>query len=886
MQYSKFDFKHIVLFFIVFFTISQSSLFAQNDSIKINVAYKNTPLKIIIEDISSQTGFSFVYNNDIVNDQIKLDIKIKNKNLYSVLKQLTQSIDLDYIILEKQIILKPHKNLILNSNNEDSQHRILSISGYVKDSTTNEILIGATITVLNQTIGTLSDGYGHYNLSLKKGEYTIVYSYLGYEKEYVTLNLNSNIIIDKSLKQINTQLEAISVTGDKVTNNIKETLQKSSSLNVSDFNKYSGLIIGGDIVGILSTDHGITRQSDGSAFYNVRGGYKDQNLILIDEAPIYHPSHLFGFFSAVAPDAINSLNVYTSDFPIKYGGRLSSITDIRTKDGSSGNLILSGDFTPFTNSYRFETPIIKDKITATANYRRSNIKWVANQLDNDGDNHFYDVHAKIQVKTSQKNRLYFSYFRGSDYYSNIQTVNNYAVEWQNNAATIRNYRILSPKLTVNNHAYVGQYKYKLYTSETKESFWTTKIANLSFKSDFVYNISTNHTARFGVEYSFHAFEPAAQYINNIKSNKGIVSGNADNIVAYLGAESVINKKIAVKYGVRLSIWNNYGPAKYFNYNDKKMVWDTINISGNRFNTFVNYEPRLALVYKPIPKMSIKISAERNIQYLHLLSNSISPFTTLDLWIPSSLYFKPQVSRNITLTLMYNMRQLSITCCAYYKYANNITEYGSHANMLLNESIERDFYLGMADAKGFEFAIEKSAGSARFKCFYAYSNSQRLTPKLSKNKYISSDNIPHNLHLMGQYSFNNRFIIKADWNFSSGIPYTEPIGFYYYQDYKIPFYGERNNSRLRLYHKLNIASVYTFKNNKLKFLKHSITLSIYNVYNRNNFVMVAYNKIETPKGAYIIPSNLIKENDYIATGLSLPGILPMLTYNIVFNYNFR
>ena len=873
--------KTIIYTAIAIAAVMPRTVYAQADStIKISISHKKSPLKEILSDISSQTGFLFVYSSQLVDDQVLLDIKIRNKKLTTVMSQISGMLDFSYIFSDKHIILKPRKKVVSTNDHFKPSAKNATISGYIHDATTHEILIGATISTGNGLKGTLTNSYGFYSLTLEKGEYTIAYSYLGYQREYINIDLKENTIVDKDLKQIDEQIEAIAVTADKNSNNIKEALHNSSLLKASDFGKYSGLIIGGDLVGLLATDHGITRQSDGSAFYNVRGGYKDQNLILIDEAPIYHPSHLFGFYSAVAPEAVNALHVYTSDFPIKYGGRLSSITDIHTKDGSSGKVVMSSEITPLTNSHRIETPIVGDVVTATADLRTSNLWWIADMMEFNGDNKFYDVHAKIHIKASPKDRIYISYFRGKDRYSNLQTNNNYAVAWQNNTATIRQYKIISPKLYFNNNLYVGHYSYKLFTSDDKKNFWRTRIGNVGIKTDIVYSPNATNTIKIGAEYTFSTFDPATQYVGHKKGGKGIISGNADNIVAYIGAESSLSNKLALKYGSRITIWNNYGPAKYFEYNRTTLTWDTTYINGNRFNTF---EPRVAAVYRPGSNLSFKASAEHNVQYIHMLSNSISPFTTLDIWIPSGLYFKPQTSDCITFTATYATRELTYTLCTYYKYSNNITEYGQHANMLLNESIERDFFLGKATAEGAEVAVEKDKGSLKFKCFYAYTHSLRYTPDLSSEKYISNDNIPHNLHLMAQYSLNERLTFKADFNCCSGTPYTAPVGFYYYQDYKIPLYGSRNNTRLRLYHKLNAAVVYDFKRTIDKHIRHNITLSVYNVYNRKNFVMVSYNKIKTPKGDFLVPTDMVKENQFLATGLSLPGVFPMISYHIQFNY---
>ncbi|MCQ2251958.1 MAG: TonB-dependent receptor [Bacteroidales bacterium] len=844
----------------------------------ISISYHNGRLRQILNDISSQCGVLFVYSTEQVNDQVCLDIKVRNKNLDNVMSQISEMMAFEYIRLEKQIILKPRKKEHTSQYNSE-KNKNASISGYITDGQSREPLIGASVTVEGQSIGTTTNAVGYYTLSLPKDSYSLVFSYLGYKREYISINLTANTEINQQLEPTERQLEAIHITSQESQTGAKELINKGSSLNAGDFNRYSGLVLGGDLVGILSTDHGITRLSDGSAFYSVRGGFKDQNMVLIDEAPIYHPSHLFGLYSSVSPQAINALEVYTSDFPLKYGGRLSSITDIRTKDGSLGKLGFSGEWTPLTVSGRLETPILHDRITATANIRKSTLGWGAYMLNRDGDFSFYDAHAKIHFKISDRHRMYLSVFNGNDYYSNLETGNNYAVSWRNVASTLRHYHIINSKLSANNTLYFGQYKYQIYTSEDHNDYWNTRIGNISLKGDLVYEPSAKHTIRAGAEYSFHIFTPATLYLNRLKSNSGLLTGNADNITLYIGAESQINKKIAVKYGTRLSVWNNYGPAKSFFYNDTIKKWDTTSYSKGIFNTYHRIEPRVAVLIKPNNKVDVKLSCENNVQFQHMLSNSISPFTTLDLWIPSGNYFKPQDVIAANLTANLRLREITITLCGFHKYYRNLTEYKLHANMLMNKTIENEFYLGEAICYGMEVSIEKTAGRFRTKAFYSYTSMHKKTPDLYDYSYIPDNSIPHTIHLMAQYNITKKLVAKADWNFNTGIPYTQPEGFYYYEDYKLPYYGARNNARLPNYHKLNIAMEYGFARPRIKGFSHKVILSVYNVYNRNNFVMVSYNKIKTPSGSYMIPSNYVKENQFVSTGMALPGLTPMLSYRI-------
>ncbi|MCR5455874.1 MAG: carboxypeptidase-like regulatory domain-containing protein [Bacteroidales bacterium] len=844
----------------------------------INITCHKKTLRHVLDQITNQSGVLFVYNADLIDDQSIIDIKIRNTAINTALDQITDLLGLEYTRIEKQIILKPRQKNISTTDSYDNS-RTISINGYVRDHDTHEPLIGATISVEGQPLGTVSNGIGYYTLTLRKGEYTLIYSYLGYRREYVKTNPTSNLTINQELESTEQQVEAVAITYSKTQPTTKHLLNRSSSLNVTDFYKYSGLVFGGDLVGILATDHGITRLSDGSAFYSVRGGYKDQNLVLIDEAPIYHPSHFFGLYSSVAPQSINSLEVYTSDFPLKYGGRLSSITDIRTKDGSLGKFGISSEITPLTLSSRLEIPIHKDRITATANIRKSILGWVMKALDIDGDFSFYDIHSKIHFKISPKDRLYISVFNGTDYYSNLDMGNNYAVTWNNIAATVRHYHTLGARHYMNQSAYFGQYKYLIYTNEDHSNYWNTHIGNMAYKADFVWETTPLITIRYGGEYSYHIFVPATLYINKEKSNSGLLTGNATNIVAYAGTEVQATKNIAIKAGARVSVWQNYGPAKSYYYNETLRTWDTTSYGHGRFNKYVRIEPRVAVVYRATPRLDLKVSAERNVQYLHMLSNSISPFTTLDLWIPSGNYFRPQDVIATTFSTTARIWDMTITGCAYYKYFKNLTEYRLHANMLMNRTIENEFYLGKAKSVGLEFSTEKNVGKIRMKANYSYTYSHKYTPELYKKEYIPDNNIPHCIHLMTLYNITTRLAAKVDWNFNSGIPYTKPVGFYYYDNYKIPYYGDRNNARLPDYHKLNIAVEYSFAKPRIKNLAHKISLSVYNIYNRHNYVLVSYNKIRTQNNKFMIPSNYTKDNHFVPTGMSLPGTMLMVSYRV-------
>ncbi len=836
--------------------------------------------------MSKNTGILFCYNNSEIIDTVRISYRAKYKNADEILSQIGGIAGFKIQKLEKQYILKPQS---LNRKPKEEKPIYYTISGIIRDSLNKEMLIGANVYTMDseKLYGTTSDLFGHYNLILKKGDYKISFSFVGYNKKLIDVSLKSNLLLNIDLGQNQQNIKTIDVIDANQNKSLKDFFAIGSDINASTIRKYNGLVFASNLIGIISTEKGISRRSDGSAFFSVRGGTKDQNLILLDQAPVYHPSHLFGIFSAIDPISINSINVFKSDFPISLGGRLSSITDIRTKDGLSGKYILNTELSPLTFSNRIELPI-GEKHGFTISYRNSFLKYLGNFFSRKGDDAFSDLHAKLSLKITNKNRFYFSIYRGKDYYANITGNNNYSIDWQNFTATIRQYHIFGPKLVMNNSAYTSRYTYKLFTSQDDmNNYWLSRVYNISFRSDYNFTFSTNNNLKFGAEYTYHAFTPTKLYIQNEDGNLGAQLGNADLITFYVGHRANFSPKIAFNYGFRFNIWNNFGPSNFFTKTDDAInPKDTIIHYDGRFNTEYNVEPRFAILYKPNKYSMYKASIERNYQYIHQLSNSISPFTTLDMWVPSAKYFRPQNCENYSISADYDFRGYIFSLNAYYKYYRNIAEYSDHANMLLNKNIEQEFFLGKMYSIGYEISFRKDFESFSTQISYTNMRSQRFTPELYEQSYLSENDIPHQIHTMLSYYFKKNISLKAEWDYSSGAPYTSPIGFYEYNNYMIPYFGKRNNSRLPDYHKLNLALEYRFEKPKTEYFSHSLTLSINNVYNRKNYVMISYNKIKNDEGKFVTVANFLAEHNYYCTGISIPGIFPFFTYKLMVNYSLR
>lgn len=883
--------KYLFLKFLILLIISLSSfsIYSQSKHFdkKVTLIKKNTSLKEIIITLEQESNLLFSYNNAEINESQKITIIARKQSIKSILDQLASISNFNYILIEKQVIIKPKKTKYIPDNikHEDTEKNKLTISGYLKDAETDEPLIGATIIIEGTTNGTITNNYGFYSISLPKGNHKLIFSYIGYKRELFEINLNKNIQYSPKLKMITTQLNIVAVKPMEYKNSIKSKLRNSIKLSTNELMTVKGFSGSSDFMLNLTSVTGINQQTEGSAFYHVRGGAKDQNLIIIDEAPVFHPSHLFGIISAIAPDAINSLQIYKSDFPIEYGGRIGSITDIRTKNGNMNTFVWSSELNPFTGNHRIEFPILKNKISFSTSLRNSHINWILkNNNENANENHFYDLHAKLNFKFGRKNKWYIALFSGGDYYSETQFNTNNAIAWDNNTISIRWNHLFSDKMFANFTIYLGTYNYYLYTNTEKKSYWYSNIANYSFRADFTRYFSTKNTVRFGIEWNNQEYSPANLIIDNINISKDLYNpGTVSELVPYIGNELQLFNNLALKCGVRMHLWNNYGNATLYQYNNNTFQWDTLIYDNTKYNNYLNFEPRLSLIWNIFPRLDLKIDAEQNVQYIHTLSNSISPFTTLDLWIPSGINIKPTISKSLSGKLSYFNDEFFIFIEGFYKKHTNQIDYINHANILLNPYIESQFKQGTLKAFGFETSLQKKKGNLTFQINYSYSKSIRnITDINNNNTYLSDYDQPHHVNLLLNYSFNQGISLHADFIYHTGILYTAPTGFYTINNQQIPYYQSRNNKRLPDYHRLDLSAKYGFNKNKNSKLKQYLVLSIYNVYNRSNFISVFYNKIITKDGSYVVPSNFIEDNQLHFTGLSMPGILPLLTYRICFN----
>ncbi len=730
----------------------------------------------------------------------------------------------------------------------------------------------------NYSTAVSTNSYGFYSISIPKGQYIVECNFLGYEKQVFDVNLSKNIDISAFLKMNIQELKIVMVTNTDNLDLTKNNPLKNNLLSSFDLSKKPLLGGDNDVIKSLQSIAGTNLYGEGSVIFNVRGGDKGQNAIFIDEAPIYNPSHLLGFFSSVAPDAINSIGIYKNAFPVQYTGRLSSLISIHTKNGNMNNWGFSGNISPLLSTLTLDGPLRKEKSSVLFSVRKSHINYLFKKSVPKLALDFYDVHFKYNFKFDRENRFYIAFYNG---YDNIQFQNS-ALRWKNSTFTLRWNHLFSDKIFSNTTIYASSYKYFLNYSLSDNIYWISAIKNLSVKNDITYYKSDKSTFLFGFESSFRNFNPGnlnyGEYFLYI-----VQAGSVFDNSIYLGQEYRPTQNLMIKYGLRWLNWKNLGPTTVYSYDENYNLTDTNYVKFNFFNKYNRIEHSESVIWSINKKISLLVSYNHNVQFLHYLSNSISPFTTLDVWMPSNNNLKPQSVNQFVVGLYSKLTEYEFSVEFYFKKSNQQLDFSNQPNTFLNPLIESELRFGTITSYGSEFSFKKSKGDFKFVINYTYSRAIRYTENINfNNPYPAVWDKPHNLYCDFSYSFSDRTSIYATFVYFSGNRFSSPTGYYYFQNITIPIYEQKNNDKLPDYHRLDFAFKWRLnKKNENKFT-HFLTFSIYNFYAHKNIIAVNFNKIETNDGTIVVPANFVAEHEILPTSLSLLGFVPSVSYQ----FNFR
>ncbi|MBU8892689.1 MAG: TonB-dependent receptor [Bacteroidales bacterium] len=752
-----------------------------------------------------------------------------------------------------------------------------TISGRINDEA-GEDLIGATIYIENLKTGSVTNVYGFYSITLPKGIYQVVYSYMGYELQTKEITLNKNLSLNVILTETTKTIEEVVVTAERKNENVVKTEMSTTKLLAREIKRIPALMGEVDIIKAIQLLPGIQATGEGFSGFNVRGGSPDQNLILFDEATVYNASHLMGFFSVFNNDAIKDVKLYKGDIPAQYGGRLSSLLDIRMKEGNQKKLQATGGLGTVSSRLTLEGPIIEDKWSVLVSGRRTYVDLMLLLSSEDAVKsnklYFYDLNLKTNYKISDKDRIFVSGYLGRDVF---KFGDMFGFDWGNNTLTTRWNHLFTEKLFSNFSFIYTRYDYKMESGTDASGFmWTSNLEDYKLKADFNYYPNPDNTIKFGLEAIHHHFNPGfargtgdstAAY-NSLK----MPESNALEYAVYLSNEHKLTKKLTVNYGLRGSLFLNMGEATVYNFDDSYQKIDSTTYSSwDIFNTFYGLEPRLSLNYSLNQKSSIKASYSRTKQYVHLASNSTAG-SPLDVWLPSSPNIDPQVANQAAIGYFRNFfnNEYETSVEVYYKDMNNQIDFKDHAELMLNPELEGEFRVGDAWSYGAEFFIRKQQGKLTGWISYTLSKAERKIPEINSGKvYSSSFDRPHNIAIVGSYDLGKRWIISATWVYATGSPVTFPTGRYEQGNMIVPIYSDRNSYRMPDYHRMDLSITLKGKDKPNKRLKSELNVSIYNLYNRHNAWMIYFGQDEDD------PTVTTAETVYVFP------FIPSLTWNFYF-----
>lgn len=763
----------------------------------------------------------------------------------------------------------------------------VTLSGTIKDKTNGEDLIGVNVLVEEVPgTGAASNVYGFYSISLDPGTYTIIYRYVGYQVIKEKIELKEDLVKNIELSPDSEVLEEFEVTAEKDDQNIKSTEISTIKFNPKEIETIPVLFGEKDILKTVTLLPGVKSAGEGNTGFFVRGGAADQNLILLDEAPVYNASHLLGFFSVFNSDALKDINLIKGGMPSQYGGRVSSVMDIKMKEGNSKGLSMTGGIGTISSKLTIEAPIVKDKgsfiISGRRTYADIFLKLAPDTSIRDSRLYFYDLNLKANYNISDKDRLFLSGYFGRD---NFSFKDQFGFDWGNTTGTVRWNHIFNSKLFSNTSLIFSDYNYRINIGAAGFSFGSS-IRDWNFKQDFQWFANDKHNVKFGLNAIYHTFSPGEVDVeadapisgDDLQKSYGLEGA------AYISDEYKVSKLLTVVYGLRYSNYGSMGPGDIYSYDAEGEVTDTnVVASGKFYNWYHNLEPRIAANYIINEVSSLKTSYARNNQYVHLLSNSTSGSPT-DIWLPSSGNIKPQQSDQVTLGYFRNFKKnmFEFSVEGYYKWLRNQIDYKTGAELNFNATVEGDLVYGIGKAYGVELLLRKKKGDFTGWIGYTLSRSLRKFDAVNEGSwYPARQDRIHDISIVTMYSFSERVAASASWVYYTGSAVTFPSGKYQMEGVVYNYYTERNGYRMPNYHRLDLGvTIYgkQFKTsidpdtgNEIKEKKRfqsNWNFSVYNAYARQNAYQINFQEnADTGKTE--------------AVQLSLFKAVPAITYSFNF-----
>ncbi len=766
-----------------------------------------------------------------------------------------------------------NQDKLRSSNRSHSQPGKYSLHGTIKAKETGEVIIGATVSVTGHATGTASNEYGFYSLTLPQDDYTLDISGVGMKPQQIKVSLNKDVKLDILLEEEVTNLQEVTVKASSTGRSLKNPQMSVEKINVHEVRTIPVLFGERDILKTIQLLPGIKSAGEGNSGFYTRGGSADQNLILLDEAPVYNASHLLGFFSTFNSDAIKNVTLYKGTMPAQYGGRLSSVLDIKMNDGNNQDFAVSGGIGLIASRINVEGPLQKDKSSFLVSARRT----YADVFLKLGDSslkktklYFYDLNTKMNFILGDKDKIFVSGYFGRDVLSRDKVA---GINWGNATGTLRWNHVFNNKLFSNTSLIYSNYDYKINVhTESTDYGILSRIRDWNLKEELQLYANANNTVIFGINSIYHTIKPGEI---SVTGNTGTVTQglqdrySLDNAV-YANNSWKINNRWNLTYGLRMSAFTILGEGDYYKLDDTGKVIDTTHYgSGEIVKTYWNAEPRVAASYQLNSLSSFKASYTRNTQNLHLISNSVSSSPT-DKWMASTNIIKPEIADQVAIGYYRDLKnqQYEVNVEAYYKTMQNQIDYRDGAEVFTNEAIETQLLYGKGRAYGIELLLRKKTGRLNGWISYTLSKTERKIDGINNNQwYNARQDRTHDIAIVAMYQLNKKWTLSANWIFYTGDAVTYPSGKYTIDSEVYFYYSERNGYRMPNYHRLDIGA--TKQLTRGKRFSSELNFSVYNAYGRANAYQVSFRESETDPD----------KTEAVKT--SLFTFIPSISYNFKF-----
>ena len=750
-----------------------------------------------------------------------------------------------------------------------------TVSGTIRDQSSGETLIGASVAILNHPRSTVqSNSYGFYSLNAAAGKYTIVVSFAGFRNDTLEVSLDKDVVIAVNLSPAEAEMQEVVVSANRNNANVTKPLMGVQKLSVNEIKDVPVIFGEKDILKTIQLLPGVQSGGDGSSGFYVRGGSVDQNLILLDEATVYNPTHLLGFFSTFNSDAIKDVTLYKGAIPAEYGGRLASVLDVRMDDGNVKDYGVSGGLGLISSRLNIQGPIEKDDgsfiVSARRTYADIFLKLSKDTNTNRSSLYFYDINAKANYKLGDKDHIFLSGYFGKD---NLGLGNTFGLDYGNSTGTFRWNHIFNSRLFSNTSLIYSKYNYNVSVNSGNNNIGITSfVRDYHLKEDLQYFVNSDNKVNFGIEVIQHTTSPGVISASGTSSFNPLALEQRYSVesAAYIDHSLSLSDKVNIDYGLRAGLFTVFGPGSFYTYDSSGNAVDTATYgSGQVVRNYFNLEPRFSMSYRLTDNSSIKFAYTRTTQNLHLLSNSTSSNPT-DVWIPSSNNVKPEIADQVSTGYFRNADNNAYEFSAevYYRYMQNQIDYKNGAQLIANEYVESQLIYGIGRAYGLELFAKKKVGRMTGWVSYTLSRTERRFGQVNDDSwYPANQDRTHDLSVVGIYKLNKKWTISGDFVYYTGNAVTWPSGKYEVNGQVAFLYIKRNGYRMPPYNRLDLSA--TLQGKKTKKFDSNWNFSLYNAYGRENPYSISFQQD---------PGNPAKTE---AVQYALFRWVPSVTYNFKF-----